>query len=87
MHCVVPSFNELNAPTNGTFPSFLEIKKTVIEYSLQIDDYLSQIQRETKAFRLIDTTLKDHQYLTGSDWLFFFVGSQNRVNLVLFFKP
>ena len=31
----------------GTFPSFLEIDKTAGAYSLQIYDYLSQIQRET----------------------------------------
>ena len=34
---------------HGTLPSFLEIYKTAGAYS-QISDYLSQIQRETKAF-------------------------------------
>ena len=33
------------APTHGTFPSFLVIDKTAGAYSLQIYDYLSQIQR------------------------------------------
>ena len=37
----------------GTLPSFLEIHKTAGTYSLQIDDNLSQIQRETNAFLLI----------------------------------
>ena len=37
----------------GTFPSFLEIDETAGAYSLQIYDYLSQIQRETNAFLLI----------------------------------
>ena len=36
-----------------TFPSFLEIDKTAVAYSLHIYDYLSQIQRETKVFLLI----------------------------------
>ena len=30
-----------------TLPSFLEIDKTACAYSIQICDYLSQIQRET----------------------------------------
>ena len=55
------------APTHGTLPSFLEIDKTAGAYSLQIYNYLSQIQRETKAFTLIDKTPMGHQYLTGSD--------------------
>ena len=38
---------------HGTLPSFLEIDKTAGAYSLQIYDYLSQIQSETKAFLLI----------------------------------
>ena len=41
------------APTHGVFPSFLEMDKTTAAYSLQIYDYLIQIQRETKAFLLI----------------------------------
>ena len=41
-------------PSHGTFPSFLEIDETVGAYSLQIYEYLSQIQPETKAFLLID---------------------------------
>ena len=42
------------APTHGTFPSLLEIDETTGKpNSLQIYDYLSQIQRETKAFLLI----------------------------------
>ena len=41
------------APTHGTFPNFLEIDKTAGAYSLQIYDYLRQIQRETNAFLLI----------------------------------
>ena len=40
-------------PAHGIFPSFLEMDKTSGAYSLQIYDYLSQIQRETKAFLLI----------------------------------
>ena len=41
------------APTHGTFPRFLEMEKTAGLYSLQIYDYLSQIQRETMVFLLI----------------------------------
>ena len=41
------------APTHGTFSGFLKMDKTAGAYSLQIWDYLSQIQRETKAFLLI----------------------------------
>ena len=41
------------ATTHGIFPSFLEIDKTPCAYSLQIYDYLSQIQLEMKAFLLI----------------------------------
>ena len=41
------------APTHSTISSFLEIDKTAGAYSLQINGYLSQIKRETKAFRLI----------------------------------
>ena len=56
------------APTHGIFPCFLEMDKTAGAYSLHIYDYLSQIQRKTKAFLLIvNTTAKDRQYLTGSD--------------------
>ena len=60
-------------------------------YSLQMYDYLSQIQRETKAFVLI---VRDHtEWPKISEWqcrhrtLFLFVLSQNRVNLVLSFEP
>ena len=42
-----------HAPTHGTFPSFLEMDKTACAYSLKIYDYLSKIQRETKAFLII----------------------------------
>ena len=79
------------ALTQGTFPSFGEIAKTAGAYSLQIYDYLSQIQRETKAFRL--TIRNNTEGPPFSDWqwrhrtLFFFAGLKNRVNLVLFFKP
>ena len=57
------------APTHDTFPSFfLKIDKTPGAYSLQIYDYLSQTQRETKAFlQIARHTLKDHQFLTGSE--------------------
>ena len=41
------------APTHDTFPIFLKTDKTAGAYSLQIYDYLSKIQRETKAFLLI----------------------------------
>ena len=41
------------APTRGTFPSVLEMEKTAGAYSLQIYDYLSQIQHKTKVFQLI----------------------------------
>ena len=75
------------APTHGTFPSFLEMNKTAGAYSLQIYDYLNQIQRETKAFLQIVRHNTDGQPLSDWQWrhrmLFFFVGSQNRVNLVL----
>ena len=76
------------APTQGTFSSFLEIDKTAGAYSLKIYDYLSQIQRMTKAFLLI--VRHNTEELPISDWqwrrrmLFFFVGSQNRVNLVFY---
>ena len=40
-------------PTHGKFPSFLEMDKTAGANSLQIYDYFSQIQPETKAFLLI----------------------------------
>ena len=49
----VPWLNEKNEPTNGTFPSIFEMDKTAGAYSLLIYDYLSQIQRKTKAFLLI----------------------------------
>ena len=65
--------------------------KTVGAYSLQIYDYLSQIQRETKAFLLIARHNTEGRPISDWQWrhriLFFFVGSQNRVSLVLFFKP
>ena len=50
-----PHISELKylRTTHGTFPRFLEIDKTAGAYSLQIYDYLSQIQRETNAFLLI----------------------------------
>ena len=54
-------------PTHGTFLIFLEIAKTAGAYSLQIYDYLSQIQRETNAF-----LLKVRHNTEGppfSDWL------------------
>ena len=79
------------ARTHGTFPNILETDKTAGDHSLQIYDYLSQIQRETKSFLLI--VRHNTEWPPISDWqwrhrrLFFFVGSQNRVNLVLFFKP
>ena len=38
---------------HGTLPIFLEIDKTAGANSLQIYDYLSQIQRETKVFLLL----------------------------------
>ena len=41
------------ASTHGTFPSFLEMEKTAGASSLEIYDYLRQIQRETMAFLLI----------------------------------
>ena len=41
------------AATHGAFPSFLEMEKIAREHSLKIYDYLSQIQREMKAFLLI----------------------------------
>ena len=74
---------------NDTFPSFFEIDKTAGAYSLQISDYLSQIQRETKAFLQIVWHVHNTEGALKSDWhwrhrtIFFFVGSQNRVNLVL----
>ena len=55
-------------PTHGTFPSFWEMDKAAGAYSLQIYDYLSQIQLKTKAFLLmVRHNTKDRQYLTGSD--------------------
>ena len=79
------------APTHGTFPSFLEIGKTAGAYSLQIYDYLSQIQCETKAFLLIDRHTTERPPFSHWQWchrtLFFFVGLKNLVNLVLFFRP
>ena len=41
------------APTHVTFQGFFEMDKTIGAYALQIFYYLSQIQRETKAFLLI----------------------------------
>ena len=50
-----------------------------------------QIQRETKAFLLIVRHNTEGPPISDWQWRhwmpFFFVGSQNRVNLVLFFKP
>ena len=69
---------------------FLEINKTAGAYSLQICYYLSQIQRETKAFLLIVRYNTERPPFSDCQWrhrtLFFFVGLKNRVNLVLFFK-
>ena len=42
------------SPTHCTFPSFFLIYITKGAYSLQIYDYLRQIQLETKAFLLIE---------------------------------
>ena len=85
------NFRVKYAPTHGTFPSFLEIDKTAGAYSLQIYDYISQIQAFlTKAFLLI--VRHNPEWPPFSDWqwlhrtLFFFVGLKKRVNLVLFFK-
>ena len=53
---------------HGTFLSFLEMDKTAGPYSLQIYDYLSQIQREMKVFLLIARhSTEDHEHMTGSD--------------------
>ena len=73
------------APTHGTFPNFIEMDKTAGAYSLQIYDYLSQMQRKTKSFLLI--VRQQHQKNWRHRMLFFFVPSKNRVSLVLFFKP
>ena len=55
-----------------------------------IDDYLSYIQRKTKAFLLIVRHNTEGQPFSDWQWghrtLIFFVGVNNRVNLVLFFK-
>ena len=79
------------ATTHCTFPSFLESNKTAGAFSPQICDYLSQIQRETKAFLLIVRHNTEGPPFSDCQWrhrmLFFFVGLKNRVNLVLFFKP
>ena len=76
--------------THGTFPSFLEMDKTAGAYWIQIYYYLSQIQRETKAFLLIVRHNTEGPPISDWQWrhvlLVSFVGSQNRVNLVLFFK-
>ena len=78
-------------PTHGAFPIFLEIDKTAGAYSLQIYDYLSQIQLETKAFLLIVSHNTEGPPFSDWQWrhrtLFFFIGLKNRVTLVLFFKP
>ena len=59
-------------------------------YSLQIYDSLSQIQRVTKVFLLIVRHNTEGPPISDWQWshrrLFFFVGLQNPVNLVLFFK-
>ena len=71
--------------------SFFEMDKTAGAYSLQLYDYLSQIQLETKEFLLIVRHITEG--LPISDWQwhhrmnFFFAGFLNRVNLVLFLKP
>ena len=58
---------------------------------LNIDDNLSQIQRETNAFLIL--VRHNTEILPFADcqlchqMFFFFVGLKNRVNLVLFFKP
>ena len=79
------------APTHGTFSSFFGMDKTAGAYSLQICDYLSQIQRETKAFLLIVRHNTKGPPISDWQWrhrmLYFFVGSQNRVNFVSFLKP
>ena len=54
------------ALTQGTFPSFLEIAKTAGACSLQIYDHLSQVQRQTKAFRL--TIRNNTEGQPFSDW-------------------
>ena len=46
----VPGLNEQYAPTHGTVQSFLEMEKTADAYSLQIYDYLSQIQPRRRHF-------------------------------------
>ena len=53
--CIMSCGNKLvskYAPTNGSFPFFLEMNKTVRTHS-RFTIILSQIQRETKAFLLI----------------------------------
>ena len=88
------------APTHGTFPSFLEIDKTASAYSLQIYDYLRQIQTardeyisansqtQHRRHNTEDTILNDRHFLTviASS----FSSSDWRIesiNLVSFFKP
>ena len=67
------------ALTHGTFPNFLEMDKTAGTYSLQIYDYLSQIQRKTKAFLQIVRHNTEGPPLSDWQWrhrrLFFYVGS------------
>ena len=75
------------ALTHGTFPIFFGNWQNRA-YSLQIYDYLRQIQRETKAFRLIVRHNTEGPPFSDWQWrhrtLFFFVGLKNRVNLALF---
>ena len=63
----------------------LKIGETAGAYSLQICDYLSQIQRETKAFLLIVRHNTEGPPFSDWQWrhrtLFIFVGLKNRVNL------
>ena len=65
--------------------------QTACAYSLQIYDYLSQKQRETQAFLLIVTHNTEGPPFSDWQWrhrmLFFVVGLENCVNLVLFFEP
>ena len=95
IHLTMPPTRHISASnyarTHGTFTHYFETDITAGNYSLQIYDYLSQIQRETKAFLLISRHNTKGPPISDWQWrhrrLFFFVGSQNRVNLALFFKP
>ena len=88
----VGAFYSFNHGTHTAyFRVFLEMDKTAGAHSIQIYDYLSQIQRKTKAFLLIVGHNTEGPPISDWQWrhrmLFSFVGSQNQVNLVLFFKP